>query len=195
MDLPDADPDRFRAAHGLPDRYLFYVGRLEEGKGVGELLTHHRALVRKEPRAPVLVLAGGQHMRISGPKVRLLGRIPDQEKFDAIAGAHAVVVPSKLESLSLLTLEAFAQGTPVLVNGGSEVLVGQVQRSGAGAVYSDAGSFAAGVTVLEADRDSLRQRARAYARQHKWDRVVRVYREAVADLLERDRPRARKAKR
>ena len=60
------------------------------------------------------------------------------------------MVPSKYESLSLLTLEALAQGTPVLANGESDVLVGHVCRSGAGRTYSDADSFAAGLEAIRA---------------------------------------------
>jgi hypothetical protein len=82
-----------------------------------------------------------------------------------------------------------------LVNGGSEVLVGQVRRSGAGAVYSDAASFAVGVAVLDADRDSLKKRARAYARKHRWDRVVKAYREALVGILDGDGQRVKKEER
>ena len=43
--------------------YLLYVGRLEAGKGIGELLDFHAALVREYHDAPDLVLAGAASMR------------------------------------------------------------------------------------------------------------------------------------
>ena len=65
-----------------------------------------------------------------------VGRIDEQSKWDALAGALAVVVPSRYESLSLLTLEAFAVGTPVIGNAASDVVVGQIQRSGGGVPFA-----------------------------------------------------------
>ncbi|HYV44058.1 MAG TPA: glycosyltransferase family 4 protein, partial [Myxococcaceae bacterium] len=147
-----ARPERFRKKHGLEPGhpYLMYVGRVEQGKGVGELLEHHAQLVRRFHDAPDLVLAGAASMRVGGERVHALGRISEQDKHDGLAGALAAVVPSRYESLSLLALEAFAQGTPVLANGASDVLAGQVRRSGAGRTYGGAESFAEGVREIGA---------------------------------------------
>ena len=193
VEVPRGQPRRFARAHGLDRPYLLYVGRLEPGKGVHELLQHHRTLRERFHDAPDLVLAGAQHMELSGPGVRYVGRIPDQEKHDALAGALAVVVPSRFESLSLLALEAFAHGTPVLVNGRSEVLVGQVRRSGAGATYTSFESFADGLRRVGEAREALGEAARAYARQLTWARVVAAYREEMDAIVapERAAPPAR----
>jgi glycosyltransferase involved in cell wall biosynthesis len=50
-------------------------------------------------------------------------------------------VPSPYESLSLLALEAFAVGTPVLANARSEVLVEHCLKSNAGLYYADRDEF------------------------------------------------------
>lgn len=47
--------------------------------------------------------------------------------------------------LSLLTLEAFAMGTPALVNARSEVLVDHCLRSNAGPFYADRNEFVEGL--------------------------------------------------
>jgi glycosyltransferase involved in cell wall biosynthesis len=187
IDLHAARPARFRERHGVHGPYLFYVGRVEAGKGIGELLEHHAALVREFHDAPELVLAGTASMEVKGPRVRYLGRISDEDKYDALAGALAVVIPSRYESLSLLALEAFAQKAPVLVNGRSEVLVGQVQRSGAGVAYQDARSFAEGVRWLGDRRDELGKKGLAFARRHTWTRVVATYRGEMKRILEAKR--------
>jgi glycosyltransferase involved in cell wall biosynthesis len=173
------DPKRFRGEHGLHRPYLLYVGRIEPGKGVHELLEHHRALQERFHDAPELVLAGEAHMDLPSQGVRYVGRISEQAKFDALAGALAVVVPSRFESLSLLTLEAFASGTPVLVNGHSEVLTGQVERSQAGRTYKDLDSFIAGLREVGEQRQVLGQRALAYAEHYTWPQVVAAYREEL----------------
>lgn len=175
----DVDPRRFRGDHGLHRPYLLYVGRIEPGKGVHELLEHHRALQERFHDAPELVLAGEAHMDLPSQGVRYVGRISEQAKFDALAGALAVVVPSRFESLSLLTLEAFASGTPVLVNGHSEVLAGQVERSQAGRTYRDLDTFIAGLREVGEQRQVLGQRALAYAEHYTWPQVVAAYREEL----------------
>lgn len=184
IDSQPSNPERFRKKNALERPYLFYVGRVEAGKGVGELLECHAALVRAYHDAPALVLAGAASMRVGGEGVRYLGRISEQDKHDALAGALAVVAPSRYESLSLLTLEAFAQGTPVLANGRSEVLAGQIERSGAGRTYMDAGSFAQGVREIGEQRAALSRKALAFARRHRWDDVIAVYRRAMEEIME-----------
>lgn len=175
---------RFREIHGIDRPYLLYVGRVEEGKGVTHLLRHHAALVRRDGNAPELVLAGDASMEVAGERVHYLGRISEQDKFDAIAGALAVVIPSRFESLSLLALEAFAQGAPVLANAQSDVLAGQVRRSGAGVTYLDAVSFAQGVERIARDRPQLRGKGLAFARKHRWPRVIQAYKQEMKRILD-----------
>ncbi|MBZ4416749.1 glycosyltransferase family 4 protein [Myxococcus sp. RHSTA-1-4] len=187
VDRPAADGARFREKHGLRKHYLLYVGRQEPGKGVGELLEHHHALKERYADAPDLVLAGDSNMELSGEGVRYLGRIDEQDKHDALAGALAVVVPSRYESLSLLTLEAFAQGTPVLVNGRSDVLVGQVERSGAGRTYTDLDSFIRGLREVGDERTPMGKKGLEYVKKQGWPQVVAAYREEMERILEENR--------
>ncbi|WP_164000163.1 glycosyltransferase family 4 protein [Pyxidicoccus caerfyrddinensis] len=187
VDRPEADGARFREKHGIRKHYLLYVGRQEPGKGVGELLEYHRALKQRYADAPDLVLAGDTNMELSGEGVRYLGRIDEQDKHDALAGALAVVVPSRYESLSLLTLESFAQGTPVLVNGRSDVLVGQVERSGAGRTYTDLESFIQGLREVGEQRAPLGKKGLAYVKKQGWPQVVAAYREELERILEENR--------
>ncbi|MDY7230475.1 glycosyltransferase family 4 protein [Hyalangium rubrum] len=187
VDRPAAKPERFREKHGVHRPYLLYVGRLEAGKGIPELLSHHRALKAGYADAPDLVLAGEAHMELAGEGVRYVGRIDEQDKQDALAGALAVVVPSRFESLSLLTLEAFAQSTPVLVNGHSEVLRGQVERSGAGRTYENLDSFISGLREVGEQRGPMGKKGLAYAKKHAWPKVVAAYQEEMDRILEEKR--------
>jgi glycosyltransferase involved in cell wall biosynthesis len=179
VDSAAADPSRFARKYGQSRSYVFYVGRIEAGKGIPDLLRHHAALTKSDPAAPDLLLAGEASMRVSGKRVRHLGRISDEDKFDGIAGALAVVVPSRLESLSLLALEAFAQGTPVIGNQASDVLAGQIRRSGAGATFRDGASFSEAVNAAVAHRASWSKRGRAFAAKHSWEAVLGIYREEI----------------
>jgi glycosyltransferase involved in cell wall biosynthesis len=178
------DPARFQKRFKVSRPYLLYVGRVEAGKGIPELLAFFASLRRAEPHAPDLLLAGDASLTVDAPGVRALGRIPERDKWDALAGALAVVVPSRLESLSLLALEAFALGTPVVGNGDSDVVRGQLERSGAGRVYWDASSFREAVKAVSRKRGTFGVNGRAYARKHRWTDVVQAYREEMHRLLE-----------
>jgi glycosyltransferase involved in cell wall biosynthesis len=188
IDSRHGQPARFAAKHHLERPYLFYVGRIEQGKGIGELLRHHRFLRAVDGDAPDLVLAGALHMALGGERLRYVGRISDEDKWDALAGALAVVIPSRWESLSLLALEAFAQGTPIVANGESEVLRGQVRRSRAGELYTDSASFAAAVNRVAKRRAQLGRSGRAFAAKHSWDKVLNAYREEIARIVEDSNP-------
>lgn len=170
-----ANPERFRRAHGVEGPYLLYVGRMEAGKGLPELVAFHRSLERKYHDAPTLLLAGGGDFVARGPRIRALGRISEQDKFDGLKGALAAVVPSKLESLSLLALEAFASGTPVIGHGGSPVVSGLVKRSQAGATYENADGYARAVQTVGTKRAALSKRAQRFARRFRWERVIATY--------------------
>jgi glycosyltransferase involved in cell wall biosynthesis len=184
VDVHEADPERFRKKNHLERPYLLYVGRIEPGKGVGDLLKAYRALRSRMENPPDLVLCGALHMTLHGEGVRYVGRVPDQDKYDALAGAEAVVVPSRYESLSLLALEGFAYGAPVIANGLSEVLGGQVERSGGGATFTDEDSFCEAVRKVGEQRSVLSRKGKAFARRHTWEKVVDAYREELARIME-----------
>ena len=76
------------------------------------------------------------------PRIHHLGFLADEQKFDAMAAADVLIMPSYFESLSMVALEAWAIGTPVLANGRCDVLKGQVIRSSAGLYYESFAEFA-----------------------------------------------------
>lgn len=179
-----AKPQRFRDHFGITGPYLLYLGRMEAGKGVLELVKRHQALVNEFHDAPALVLAGSGDLKPSGTRVICVGRIDEQSKWDALAGALAVVVPSKYESLSLLTLEAFAVGTPVIGNAASEVVVGQLKRSGGGVPFEleRDESFTEAVRRAGEERAAMGKAGKKYAAKARWDVVVGAYLEEIEQI-------------
>jgi glycosyltransferase involved in cell wall biosynthesis len=147
-----AEPDRRiledLRPRGLPPRYLLYVGRLEHGKGVGELFAWHRALAEAADDAPALVAVGEGPVEPDPDAAVVFRRAPPAVKHALYAGALALVLPSVRESLSLVLLEAWQHGLPVLVRAGSPVTTGHVRRSGGGLVVDGPATFAAAVLAL-----------------------------------------------
>ena len=143
------DPQRARQAFGLSRPFVLYVGRIDENKGCAELFDYFQRYLESSRRDLDLVLIGTPAMPIpSHPRIRHLGFVSDQDKFDVLAAADALVMPSYFESLSMVALEAWALGRPVLANGQCDVLQGQCLRSNAGLYYENAGDFAAALDRL-----------------------------------------------
>src|SRR3712207_2806173 len=122
------------------------------------------------PRAPKLLLIGTPVLEIpKHPQVRHLGYVSDADKFDAIAAAEALVMPSYYESLSMVALEAWALGRPVLANASCDVLAGQCIRSNAGLYYTSGAEFSAALDRLRADTHlaaALGRNGRAFYQRH-----------------------------
>ena len=183
VDLPlDVDAARFRAAHPElgDDDLLVYAGRIELGKGCPELVRNFIRYRASTTRPVKLVLLGSGVLDLPRhPHIERLGYVSEQEKFDALAAAAVVVIPSWYESLSIVALEAWRLGLPVLVNGGCEVLRRQCLRSGGGIWYEGYPEFREALTMLLDDAD-LRARlgaaGRAFVEHHyAWDVIESKY--------------------
>ena len=132
--------------------FAIYIGRIDENKGCGELFDYFRRYAATFPRGLDLVLIGSAIMPVPNhPRIHHLGFLADQDKFDAMAAADLLIMPSYFESLSMVALEAWAIGKPVLANGRCDVLKGQCIRSSAGLYYEGYEEFAEALFALESN--------------------------------------------
>jgi glycosyltransferase involved in cell wall biosynthesis len=185
------DPQRARRKFGLSAPFLVYVGRIDPNKGCAELFDFFVRYSNTSAQPLELVLIGTVAMELpEHPRIRHLGYVADEDKFDIMAGAEALVVPSYYESLSMVALEAWALGRPVLANARCDVLVGQCLRSNAGLYYGDALEFAAVLDCLVGEpwlADALGRNGREYfARHYSWPVIERKYLE-MFDRLKTER--------
>lgn len=143
-------PQRFRQKTGIDERTAIYIGRIDENKGCVELFDFWQRYAEITPGGLTLVLIGTPVLPIpQHPRIRHLGFVSDQEKYDALAAAEFLIMPSYFESLSMVALEAWALGKPVLANGRCDVLRGQASRSNAGLYYENYAEFVEAVRVLD----------------------------------------------
>lgn len=171
-----------RAELRLPRRYLLFVGTAQPRKGLDVLLAAYAA----QPGLPPLVLAGPAGWGTPPPdsaRVHRVGYLDDAELRSVVAGAVALVLPSRDEGFGLPVLEAMATGVPVVcsnvpalreVSNGLATLVppGDVAALAAAlATVDDAGADPAGAATR-----------RAHAARYTWqacaEATVAAYRRA-----------------
>jgi len=179
-------PWRFRKKFQITKPFAVYIGRIDENKGCPEMFSHFERYAVMYPHGLDLVLIGSSVLTLpKHPRIRHLGFLSDEDKFDGLAAADALIMPSRFESLSMVALEAWALGKPVLANGHCDVLRGQVIRSNAGLYYETFEEFAEALYALEAAGPLggvLGRNGREFFRQHyAWPVIERKY----LDMFER----------
>ncbi len=158
---PWHDPEPFREHYAPRGPLVLYLGQVSEGKGVNELVADWIAY-REDGGAGSLVLAGTTRMPIpERDDIVSLGRVSDEDKYALLEAADVLVLPSHLESLGIVLLEAWQVGTPCLVTTKNKVTSGQVARAGGGASY-ERGGFAKALAGVLANRKALGESGRLY---------------------------------
>ena len=181
------DPERVRRCYGLKNPFIVYVGRIDANKGCADLFRHFLEYLDRTGRVLDLVLIGTPVLPIPGhPRIRHLGSVNDTDKFDVIAAAELLVMPSPYESLSMVALEAWALGKPVLASARCDVLVGQCLRSNGGLFYRDTDEFSAALETLLSDARvaaALGDHGRQYYKEHyTWPVIEGKYLEMFEQL-------------
>jgi glycosyltransferase involved in cell wall biosynthesis len=138
----NVNPEAFRSKFAIEGDFILYVGRIDESKNVHELLDYFIQYRTDHEVELKLVLIGKTHVSLPDrPDIISLGFVSEEDKFNAMASALALLQPSRYESLSLVALESWLVETPVLVNGDSEVLKYQCRQSNGGLYYSSYDEF------------------------------------------------------
>ena len=177
----------FRAKFGIRRPFAIYIGRIDENKGCAELFDYFQRYARTFPRGLDLVLIGNAVMPVpKHHRIHHLGFLADEDKFNGLAAADLLIMPSYFESLSMVALEAWALGRPVLANGRCDVLKGQCIRSAAGLYYESYEEFAETLYALESNgplHARLGSNGREYfARHYSWPVIERKYLEMFRQL-------------
>jgi glycosyltransferase involved in cell wall biosynthesis len=185
------DPARFRRRHKIDRPFAIYIGRIDENKGCAELFRYFQRYASTFPRGLDLALIGKAIIPVpSHHRIHHLGFLSDEDKFDALAAADLLIMPSYFESLSMVALEAWALGRPVLANGRCDVLKGQCIRSNAGLYYESYEEFAETLCALESNgplNARLGRNGKDYfARHYAWHVIEKKYLE-MFELLRKER--------
>lgn len=162
--------------------FVLSVGRVEAHKG-SDLLARYFTLYKALRPGPLaLALAGpvGDPPPPAHDDLVTLGAVDEATKWALLRRARALVSASPFESFSIVLMEAWSVGTPVLVNAASDVTAGHVRRSRGGLPFADFPSFAAAIERLHHDDDAafrLAESGRRYVDDHyRWRVVIERYR-------------------
>ncbi len=189
VEIPDSvDPNSFRRKYGVATPYVVYVGRVSPSKNCPTLLEYFIRYKSVRPDFPLsLVLIGQPEFPIpERSDILAPGFLPEEDKFNAIAGADLFLLPSRYESLSIAFLESLALGTPVLCDGTSDVLRGHCLRSNAALYYQNYPEFEASMDLLLNNhvlRQALGRNGKQYVQQnYTWEHVVQKYRRLITEV-------------
>ena len=170
--------EHFRQQYNIYEPFLLYIGRVDPSKGCEELFDYFMDLRSHELSPRKLVLIGKSTMPIPNhPDIIALGFVDEQTKWDALAACDLLVMPSPYESLSIVLLEAWAVGKPVLVNGRCEVLVGQSRRAQAGLWYTSKDEFQVAIEKMhEQVRQQLGLQGKKFVnKNYTWANIENCY--------------------
>lgn len=187
--IPNAvDTEKFRPPHGQRDgpTTVTFVGRLEQWKGAHSFIEIARRVHQQVPEA-VFQLAGEGPLKerlvaesrdLNG-NIRFLGEISHDRIAELLRETSVLVLPSFIEGLPTVCLEALACGIPVVASdtGGTSEVIREGQ-TGYLCPSSDLDAFADRVVRLLRDpelRARLGRNGRALVEcQYSWTRVVEM---------------------
>lgn len=182
----------FREKYGIREDYILYAGRKDKGKDVDTLLEYFARWKKRRPSGTKLVLIGGG--RIGFPAsvredVVDLGFVSTQDKYDACAGSLLLCQPSRHESFSLVIMESWLCGRPVLVSGQCDVTRNFALESGGGLYFSNYPEFECCVEYLRSHPEEaarMGENGGNYVRANfAWDRIIRNYQAFFERIIEK----------
>ncbi len=182
------------APHRRERPYVLAIGRHVPQKGFDCLLRAFSQLVRDGERAHDLLLAGDGEERASlealagelglGRRVEFLGRVDRKRAAGLFRGCALFVLPSRLEPMGIVNLEAMAAGKAVVASrtGGVPELL-QDGVTGLLATPGDPESLASAIRALLASpeaRGRMGDEGRARAARFDWSAVAVRYADAYS---------------
>ena len=181
---------RFRDKYKINSPFILYAGRKDFGKNVDTLVRYFGAYLKRNKMELQLVLIGGGNIKIPfniKDQVRDLGYVNTQDKYDAYAAAEFLCQPSKHESFSLVIMESWLCGQPVLIHGDCAVTRSFVRESNGGLYFCNYFEFEECVNYFLNNKDvsdEMGKLGREYVkRSFSWNVIVEKYLQFFNALL------------
>ncbi len=166
------DGDRFRRKYKIQSPFLVYAGRKDSTKNTPLLVNCFSRYLERNDSDLKLVLLGPGEANI--PRERRsdildLGFVPTQDKYDAFNAALLLCQPSVNESFSLVIMEAWLCGTPVLVHGDCGATREHCTKSNGGFCFTTCDEFEAHLRYFERSNPSAARKMGASGKRYVLD--------------------------
>lgn len=185
------DAEAFREAYHIDKPFLLYAGRKDTGKNVHTLLRYFAEYKRRQGGDLQLVLIGGGQIEIPvsvKDDVYDLGFVSAQDKYNAMAAAELLCQPSHNESFSLVIMESWLCGKPVLVHSKCAVTRDFARRANGGLYFKDYFEFEGCVQYLVSHPEQAKRMGEnggQFVRENfDWSVIVEKYKAFFAKLTE-----------
>ncbi|MDE1725692.1 MAG: glycosyltransferase family 4 protein [Thaumarchaeota archaeon] len=181
-------PSGFSLKHDLAFPYLLYVGRIDESKGCDELISFFLKYNSENNSQLKLVLVGPKVFEFKkNENIVHLGVLDEKEKSYVIRKSLIFVMPSRYESFSIATMEAWLAKKPVLVNAKSEVLKAHCEKSNGGLYYETYEEFVECINLFLSSMSLLKQMGENgfdYVKHnYDWNNVINNYHNFIKELI------------
>lgn len=191
VEVPEEiNPNKFRDKYKIKDRFITYIGRIDESKGCRELFNNFIRYKEEQKSDLKLILLGRSVMDIpEDSDIIPLGFISEEDKFNGIAASDLIIMPSKYESFSIVVMEAWGCNKAVLVNGNCDVLKGHCLRSNGGLWYENYEEFKECLDLLISDdriRAMMGENGKKYVEEnYSWSKIEEKYIRLIEALSNR----------
>lgn len=179
----------FRERYDVQCDYLLYAGRREPGKNVPLLIDYFNLYLKNNPSTLKLILIGSGEVNIPEcckKDIIDLKFIPVQDKYDAYAAATVLCQPSVNESFSIVIMESWLCGTPVLVHADCAVTKNHCIKSNGGLFFKNYAEFEECINYIldnPKKRDIMAECGKRYVTDnYSWERIVMEYEEFLREI-------------
>lgn len=166
--------------------YLVCIGRVDRAKECDILYDNFLDFKKKYPESKVKLVFIGDNLLDLKPTIDIYftGFIDDNVKSVLLQKSKALIIPSKFESLSMVTLEAMQEGKIVIANGNCEVLRNHIEVSKSGYCYYTAKDLNYVIQeILELDDKQKENHAvngkKYVENNYSWDTILNKFDSAI----------------
>jgi glycosyltransferase involved in cell wall biosynthesis len=179
--------EAFRKKYHIDTPFIVYAGRKDEGKNIYTLIRYFTEYKKRKGGNLKLLLLGGGKLDLpkeSKDDILDLGFVSKEDKFDACAASEFLCQPSLHESFSIVIMESWIAGRPVLVHNGCAVTRNFAVQAAGGLYFQDYYEFEGCVDYLLENKvmaEKMGQNGRKYVNDHfEWGVIV----QKTLDFLE-----------
>lgn len=169
---------------GIQSSYILFVGRVEVNKFPPEFFQWFLNYISKSGRSLQLVLTGELFLKVpEHPAIITTGYVSELDKYHLMKNAELLLQPSLFESLSMVLLEAFSLGKPVLVQRSCVVMHEHIIQSGSGFSFSGEDELEECCNRILDDPSlafEMGEKGKLYVNRHyQWPAIMNLYRKLI----------------